>query len=156
MKLLIIGDSHGNIANLKHVLGFGKKIGSKGVIHVGDWNNLNSVEEISSFGIPLYSVLGNADIDPLINKMLTKKCKKFNETFLKIKIEGKSIGIVHKLKVIDYQLLKKLDMVFTGHYHSQKEWIIDGVKIIRPGALENGINFAVYDTNTNKLEFIHE
>lgn len=156
MKLLIIGDSHGNTANLKHVIGFGKKIGVKGIIHVGDWNNVKSVEEVSSFNIPLYTVLGNADIDHDVKGIIKKKSKSFDETFLKTIIDNKKIGIVHKLRVIDYGLLKELDVVFTGHYHSQKKWEVDNVKIIRPGALENKIEFGVYDTRTERIEFIHE
>ena len=40
MKILVISDSHGHIANLKHVLEIAKKIGVKAVIHCGDWDNL--------------------------------------------------------------------------------------------------------------------
>ncbi len=46
MKLLVIGDSHGNIANLKHVMGFAKHIKCKAVIHTGDWNNIKSLETV--------------------------------------------------------------------------------------------------------------
>jgi predicted phosphodiesterase len=60
------------------------------------------------------------------------------------------------LKVIDYGLLKDLDVVFTGHYHSQKIWEIDGIKIVRPGDLENKINFGVYDTKTGETELIND
>ena len=63
MKILVISDSHGHIANIKHVMGFGKKIGAKAVIHAGDWNTVESVETVLSFGIPLYAVMGNADIE---------------------------------------------------------------------------------------------
>lgn len=156
MKVLIIGDSHGNIANLKHVMGFAKKVKVEAVIHTGDWNDLKSLGTVLEYKIPLYTVLGNADIDPKLVKNLKLKSKKFNESLLETKIGGKKIGIVHKLKVIDYGVLKDLDIVFTGHYHSQKEWVIDGIKIVRPGALENGVNFAVFDTKTKKIEFIHD
>ncbi|PIP57073.1 YfcE family phosphodiesterase, partial [Candidatus Woesebacteria bacterium CG22_combo_CG10-13_8_21_14_all_45_10] len=37
MKIVVISDSHGNIANLKHVLGFAKKIKAEAIIHCGDW-----------------------------------------------------------------------------------------------------------------------
>ncbi len=155
MKILIIGDSHGNIANLKHVLGFAKHIKCGAVIHTGDWNNLKSLETVFNYNIPIYTVLGNADIDERLAYRLQCLGKtNFNKEFLICKIDNLRIGICHligncKLKI------GNLDVVFTGHYHSQKEWEVDGAKIIRSGALENGINFAVFDTKTKVVEFIN-
>jgi putative phosphoesterase len=145
VKILVIGDSHGNIANLKHVMGFAKKVKVGAVIHTGDWNNLKSVDEVLSFRIPLYTVLGNADVDPNFDL----------KDFLEFEIDGKKIYLVHRLLKKDTRYIGK-DIVFTGHYHSQKIWEQDGVKIVRPGALEKDINFAIYDTKTNKVELFHE
>lgn len=155
MKLLIIGDSHGNIANLKHVLGFGKHIKCGAAIHTGDWNNLKSLETVFNYNIPIYTVLGNADIDPKLTKKLKIFPKKFSDDILMIKIDGIKIGIVHRFIVDQKIKFKDCLIVFTGHYHSQKEWEVDGIKVVRPGALENGINFAVYDTKTKMIEFIN-
>ncbi|EKE04919.1 MAG: hypothetical protein ACD_19C00429G0079 [uncultured bacterium] len=154
MKILVIGDSHGNILNLKHVMGFGKNIKVGAVIHTGDWNNLKSLDTVFNYNIPIYTVLGNADIDPKLIRKLNIFPKKFSEDFLKFKIDGIKIGMIHKF-IIHNSLFINQDVVFTGHYHSQKEWEIDGVKIIRCGALENGINFAVFDTKTKMVEFIN-
>ena len=156
MKILVIGDSHGNIANLKHVMGFAKHIKVKAVIHTGDWNNLKSLETVFNFNIPIYTVQGNADIDPKLIKKLKIFPKKFSDHILKVKIDGVKIGIVHRC-IIDQKIkFKDCLAVFTGHYHSQKEWEVDGIKIIRPGALENGINFAIFDTKTKTVEFVRQ
>lgn len=145
MKLLVIGDSHGNIANIKHVMGFAKKINAGAVIHTGDWDNVETIKTVLEYKIPLFSVLGNADIDPNF---------KFKE-FLEINLDKNKIYIIHKLLKSDKRYLSK-DIVFTGHYHSQKVWYTNGVKVIRPGALENNVNFAIFDTKTKMVEFIHE
>jgi len=50
MKILVISDSHGNLSNLKHVMGFAKKLNIDAVIHAGDWNTIESVETVLSFG----------------------------------------------------------------------------------------------------------
>ncbi|AKM83022.1 hypothetical protein A2422_03540 [Candidatus Woesebacteria bacterium RIFOXYC1_FULL_31_51] len=146
MKIFVIGDSHGNISNLKHVMCFAKSINVGAIIHTGDWDNLESVKTVLEYKIPLYSCLGNADIDPLMKE-------KFKE-YLEIELDGKKIYIVHKFLKNDKKYIGK-DVCFTGHLHSQKMWEIDGVKIVRPGALENNISFAVYDTVTDKIEFIN-
>lgn len=155
MKLLIIGDSHGNIANIKHVLGFAKHIKCGAVIHTGDWNDLKSLETVFNYNIPIYTVQGNADIDPKLIRKLKIFPKRFSDHILKVKIDGVKVGIVHKLNSDQKIKLKDCSIVFTGHYHSQKEWEVDGMKIIRPGALENDINFAIFDTKTKMVEFIN-
>lgn len=147
MKLLIIGDSHGNITNLKHVMGFAKTIDAKAVIHTGDWNNLKSVETVLEYKIPLYSCLGNADIDPDF---------KFKE-FIEFEIDGVKIGLTHKpVNVSKYFEDKDVDIVFCGHIHSKDDSYMGWARVVRPGALESDINFAVFDTKTKMVEFIHE
>ncbi len=149
MKILVVSDSHGNITNLKHVMGFAKKINAEAVIHCGDWNTLELVEIVLSYKILLYSVIGNADIaDNIKNKF---------KDFLELDIGGRKIGITHKPSDIKkFFAGKKMDVIFYGHRHSKDESFVNGVRVICPGAIINGINFAVYDTSSGKIEFINE
>lgn len=160
MKILVISDSHGNIQNLKHVVGFGKKIGVKALIHAGDWNTLQSIEVVLHSNIPLYTVLGNADIDPKLKEELKTKSEKFSDEVLIFEIDGKKIGVTHIFNKFKEDL-KKLDIIFTGHYHSQSDSTYrdkegNSFKVVRPGALEKEINFVVYDTDTDKLSFFND
>jgi len=156
MKILIMSDSHGHIVNLKHVMGFAKTIGAKAIIHCGDWDTPEAVKEVLSFGIPLYSVLGNADIEPEIEDLLKFKCKKFEPNFLKLTIDGQKIGITHRMTKRQITLTESLNMVFSGHYHSKEEKMVNFTTFVRPGALINGLNFVVYETINNKVEFFSE
>lgn len=157
MKILIISDSHGHVANLKHVLGFAERIGVNVVIHCGDWNTLESVEAVLSSNIPLFTVLGNADVRQEVVSRLRSGSKKFSEDFLNLTLNGKKIGITHKpSNVKKYFSDKKVDIVFCGHLHSKDESMIGNIKVVRPGATINGINFAIYDTSSDKIEFINE
>jgi putative phosphoesterase len=142
MKILVISDSHGNISNLKHVLGFAKKIRCGAVIHCGDWNNLESVNTVINFNIPLYGVIGNADIADNIKY----KFKKIEE----IEIDNKKIGIIHNIRNLKVNK-NNFDIIFCGHNHKQ----LQIGNIVNPGALENDIHFAIYDTLTNTVEFIN-
>ncbi len=156
MKILIIGDSHGNIANLKHVMGFVKTIDAKAVIHTGDWDRKAVQDKFQNSEVLIYTVLGNADIDILEDESLKKDFKnsvKFSKG--RFILDGKKIGLIHSFNASE-TWYRDCDIVFCGHRHSQDERIVNGVKIVRPGALENGINFAVYDTKTKMVEFIHE
>lgn len=129
MKILIISDSHGHIANLKHVLGFAQKYKIGAVIHAGDWNTVESVKTVLSYGIPLYSVLGNADIREDVIQKLKIKSQNFSKEFLEIELGKRKIGITHKpADIKKFFEGKKLDIVFTGHYHSKDEREVDGVR----------------------------
>ena len=146
MKIVVIGDSHGNIANIKLVLGFANKIKAGAIIHCGDWDNLKAVKLIYSFKIPVYGVLGNADIDPRITKMV-------KDQRLKINLGGRKIGVCHNLRHFSLYI-HSLNILFVGHRHFKSERIVNGVKIISPGALHSvEPSFAVYDTAINKVEF---
>lgn len=153
MKIIVVSDSHGNIANLKLVMGFAKKIKAGTIIHCGDWNNLKSIEEVLSSNIPLYTVLGNADIHSEVKGLLERKAKKFNEKFLNISLGKRKIGIVHNIK--DLIISKnKFDIIFCGHRHFKSERVINGTKVVSPGALHSiKPSFAVYDTDTNGVKF---
>ena len=154
MKILVISDSHGNIVNLKLALGFARKINAEAIIHCGDWDNLRAVEEVLQSKIPVYGVLGNADIHQEIAKKLKLKAEKFDEKFLKFEIDGREIGVVHNLVLSSKLLVIGCDVVFCGHRHFKSEKIINGVKIVSPGALHSSKpSFAVYDTDTNGVEF---
>lgn len=155
MKILVISDSHGNIANLKHAVGFAKKIKAKAVIHCGDWDNVEAAEAVFSFDIPVYTVLGNADVSHEIEDFLKFNSKKFDPDFLKITLGGRKIGITHRIRVGDSRV-EGCDIVFSGHYHSPEQKLIDFRKFVRPGALINEIDFAVYESATNEVEFIQD
>jgi len=155
MKILIISDSHGHVANLKYVLGFAKRIGVKAVIHCGDWDDLASFEAVLSFGIPIYSVQGNADVNSDLEDALHFESKKFDSHLLKLEIDGRKIGVIHRADLKDEKLYE-FNIVFSGHYHSKEEKIINWTKFVRPGALINGNNFAVYETINNEVEFVED
>ena len=157
MKILIISDSHGNIVNLKHVLGFAKKFGVSAVIHAGDWNTIESVNTVLSFGTPLYTVLGNADVWPEVEQSLRVKSKKFDKDFLEIELGKKKIGITHKpSNNKKYFINQKLDLIINGHLHSKYESQEAAVEVVRPGAIIKGNNFAIYDTTVNRVEFVED
>lgn len=155
MKILIISDSHSHIANLKQVLEIGKKAGVKAVIHCGDWDNLESFRAAQTFDLPIYSVLGNADVDSNLEDALKFECKKFDSHLLELEFEGKKIGVIHRADLKDEKLYE-FKIIFSGHYHSKEEKTINWTKFVRPGALINGINFAVYETVSGTIEFVNE
>ncbi len=163
MKILIISDSHGNITNIKSVMEIARKSKMDAVIHAGDWNTPESAETVLSYNILTFTVLGNADIAPEVEKKLKTKSKKFDKNFLVLDLAGKKIGITHKPSD-NNSFFKKgksfagdgLDLIVNGHLHSKFYKEEKGTRIVRPGALVSAINFAVYDTVKDEVDFINE
>ena len=132
-----------------------KKADIKAVIHCGDWDNALSVEAVLSFGIPLYTVMGNADVEEGLEEYIKFNVERFDPNFLKFEIDGRKIGVIHKVKKNDWKF-DGLDIVFSGHYHSSEAKMINFLKFVRPGAILNGINFVVYETTNNEVEFVKD
>lgn len=132
-----------------------KKTNIEAVVHCGDWDNIESIEAVLAFGIPLYTILGNADVDSEMETYLRLNAKKFDPDYLKFELGGRKIGVTHRVRMNDPRH-DKLDIVFSGDTHSAESKVVDFRKFVRPGALINGINFAVYETETNEVEIIAE
>ncbi len=155
MKILIISDSHSHIANIKAAMEIGVKAQCEAVIHCGDWDDVKSAETVLDYDLPLYTILGNADVNSDMESYLRLNAKGFDPDFLKFEIEGRKIGVTHQIRKDDPRH-EGLSVVFSGHYHSKDVHDENFTKYIRPGALITGLNFAIYETITNEVEFISE
>ena len=172
MRIIILSDSHDNIVRLKHVIGFASTLGASAIIHCGDWNTPLAVKQFEGVKIPVYGVLGNADIDPEVKvKMQKSKINpdmigvKYEKDFLEIELGGKKIGICHYPpspvglpgQALQYALESgKYDLLVHGHTHKRGMWHKGTTLLVNPGALQKTLepSFAVYDTEANKVEII--
>lgn len=155
MKILIISDSHGHIANLKAVFEIAIKAGITAVIHCGDWDDLAAFRAVQSYNLPIYSTLGNADVDSDLEDALKFECKKYDPYILELNFEGKKIGVTHRADLKNPKLYE-YKIIFSGHYHSREDKIVNWTRFIRPGAIVRGINFAVFETVSGTIEFVNE
>jgi len=92
----------------------------------------------------------------MYEELLKFKCKRFEPNFLKLTIDGQKIGITHQMTERQMPKAESLNVVFSGHYHSKEEKMVNFTTFVRPGALINGLNFVVYETINNKVEFFSE
>lgn len=159
MRVLIISDSHGNIIRLKHVYGFAKKAGLDAIIHCGDWDNVEAARTTQDVNLPIYSVLGNADIahSAEITKVLRASGVSLKPEMLDLELAGRKIVVNHfPGKLVEYIESGKYDAIFHGHTHQRKNKAEGKTLIVNPGALHRTDNpsFAIYDTDENSVEFI--
>lgn len=159
MKIAIVSDTHGNVANFKKAVGWLNNQGIQTILHCGDIGNLESLKEsLEDFKGEFLGVFGNMDKDFKIlleeyNKIPRVKIEE--DIFEKV-IDKKRIAFTHFPDTA-----KKLaqsagfDLVFYGHTHRPWEEKINNCRMINPGELAGQFQkptFAVYDTETDNLE----
>lgn len=159
MKILAVSDSHGNIVRLKHVLGFVKNSRAWAVVHCGDWGTVEAARAVGYIKVPVYAVLGNADEARArqIEKVLEEVGVSLGVDTLEVELGGKKTVVAHQPgKVAGIIESGEYDIVFHGHTHQRKDKWYGKTHVINPGALSNTKkpSFAVYDTVSDKVEFI--
>ena len=172
MRILVVSDSHGNIVRLKHVIGYANAQKLDAIIHCGDWDNpgavlimkdlsarLDSAKRAGKAGaeIPVYGVLGNADVDSQMVASLRNTNVNFSVDFLKLGLGGRSIGVCHFPGKLGTAIRsQEYDVLFHGHTHKKKDKLFGRTKVVNPGALQKTLvpSFAVYDTEKNSMEFV--
>lgn len=159
MLIAIISDTHDNYPNIEKFLSWAKNNKIKKIIHCGDITTSEIITKL--FGpanIDFHYVFGNiGDRQDLLNAN-----KNFSNINCygdegKLELDNLKIGFCHfpeTAKKLAQQ--KKYQIIFYGHTH--KPWIEtldNNCQIINPGTL-GGVfqkaTFAVYNTQTNKLE----
>ena len=170
MRIIIISDTHGNLANLKKVVNFALKENIKVILHCGDIGSPEFLREaLQNSNIKLFGVLGNMDFiyrNKLeiynsienIPPQAGSRCGgiKIQEKVLEIPIDNKLIAITHypeKAKLLAES--GKYRLVFYGHTH--KPWVekIGVCKLANPGELAGQLYkpcFAIYDAKNDFLE----
>lgn len=159
MKLAIISDSHDNIPNIEKFLGWAKENKIESIIHCGDIAAPGMIKELfGPAGIPFHCVFGNvAD-----RELLPKVCEEFAGDKCygdegELVIDDLKIAFCHFPEAAkELAATGKFNLVFYGHTHKPwMETLPNGCQLINPGTL-GGIfqkaTFAVFDTETNKLE----
>lgn len=141
-RVIIISDTHyGSIEKLSaHLINEIKKADI--VIHAGDADTLNFIDELSKICKSLYAVKGNCDIGSTLPIKLVEQ------------IEGIRIGISHGTgnynNVIDrlYYTFSddNVDIIIFGHTHVPVNENIEGIHFLNPGSttLNRTLNNGTY------------
>jgi len=161
MKIAIISDSHDNLANFKKVISEIKKEKIKILIHCGDIFEPETIKEaLKDFSGKAHIVLSDVDEDYFEN-LEKNYFKDFSDLkiyheFGEIEIDKKRIAFCHSPKTaFKLAFSKKYEIVFYGHLHKPWKTRIKKTKLVNPGNIAGlffRASFAIYDTETNKLE----
>lgn len=160
MKIAIISDSHDNLTNIKKAIDIMKKEDIAEIIHCGDLCAPSTLKEIAkNFSGKIHLVFGNVDGDHYLETKISYT--EFKNVIVygdlgELEIDNKKIAFCH-LPDFAHGLASegKYDLVFYGHTHKPFEEQVGKTRLINPGTLAGMFykaSFAVYDTETDKLE----
>lgn len=158
MKIAIISDTHDNLPSFKKAVDIitEEKIGV--VLHCGDIAKPQTLKEaIGNFKGKIHIVFGNIDEEYSNNDSFSKIPKvKIHGKIGEIEINDKKIAFLHSpQEAKKLARSQKYDIVFYGHTHKPWEEKIGKTRLVNPGNI-TGLyfrsTFAIYDTETDKLE----
>lgn len=159
MKIAVVSDTHGNVANFKKSIDWINKEGIQIILHCGDIGSPESLKEsLENFKQKFFGVFGNMDKSFKIlvgeyNKIPNTEIK---ESIFKTEIDGKKIAFTHFPNTAKKLAQSgKFDIVFYGHTHRAWDEKVGNTHMINPGELAGQFykpTFAVYDTATGNLE----
>lgn len=159
MRLAIISDTHGNMANFKKIVNWLNKEKIGLVLHCGDIGDPGVLREsLADFKGEFLGVLGNIDKSYKIEvgEYQNPPRVKVFEEMAELEVGNKKIAIIHRPdKIKKLAATGKYDLVFYGHIHYPWEEKIGNCRLINPGEAAGQIYkpaFAVYNTDTDNLE----
>lgn len=159
MQIAIISDSHDNVINLEKIINWLNKNKISTLIHVGDLCAPSILKETlgPKYQGKIYMILGNVG-DGLILEKLAESFP--NVTYYgkkgEIEIDNKKIVFVHTPEEAEAIVNRdKYDLIIYGHTHQAEIKDLNGNLLMNPGTsggLYNKATFAIYDTESGKIE----
>jgi hypothetical protein len=161
MKIGVLSDTHDDLSYLLAALETFRKQQIETVIHCGD---LTGLEMISHFeGFRTIYTHGNMDFATGAIKKRFEKMRKDNYAGLVFRgsLEGIPVAATHshiESKVMDLVRSQRFKWVFHGHTHQKRDEVINGVRIVNPGAL-GGVrkgprSFCIVDLIVDDVQFM--
>jgi putative phosphoesterase len=162
MKIAIVSDTHNNWANFKKAIEWIKKEKIQLILHCGDICSQETLDDANKlFDAKIKFVKGNGDHGLDLPEKMELEVEGNPSAGASTELSRMSSGRV-KIAFCHFpDLAKKMaqsgkfDVVFYGHTHRPWEEKIKKCHMINPGELAGHFykaTFAVYDTNTEKLE----
>ena len=160
MKFGVLSDTHDNLSNTVSVLETYRERGIETIIHCGD---LTSPEMVSHFeGFRVILTIGNMDHTTGAVKKRLEKMREDNFVGMvfKGKLGGVPIAATHSHidgKIMELVREGRYKWIFHGHTHEKRDEVVQGVRIVNPGALgglgREARTFCVVDLDAGDVEF---
>lgn len=160
MIIGILSDTHDHQENLAQALEQLRNLGIQRVLHCGDLSHPETAKLLEGFQVNL--VIGNMDREIERIRLTLQGLHEGNrvERVYQGEMEGVRIAMTHGHREEEIHELAQsgeFDLLFHGHTHRRKDKVVDGSRIINPGALGGmrwqSRSFCTVDLQRNQLAF---
>ena len=152
MRIGVISDTHGHVANTLAAVRMLQSLDVEAVLHCGDIDTPEIPRLIS--GWPVHFVFGNCDRpQEVLRAAIVAAGHTCHERFGSLKLDGRKIALVHS---DDARLFRQVqtsgefDLVCYGHTHVAEQHRVEKTLVLNPGALYRATphSLAVVDLKT--------
>ena len=147
MKIIVVSDTHGHSSSLERVMELHRN--ADVVVHCGDSRGEMETIKAKYPDKTYYEVRGNCDFDSILplTRTFTLDGLKFMAT------HGHAYHVKFGLETLARAAKEEgVDAVFYGHTHFADDRVIDGVRVLNPGACGGwGASFAVVETKGGQM-----
>lgn len=161
MQIGVLSDTHDHLLNIVQVLETCRDRGIETLFHCGD---LTGIDMISHFrGFRVIYTMGNMDIAAGAIHQRFKKLREDNFAGPVFKGNINDVPIAATHSHLESELSKLVSQqqyrwIFHGHTHQRRDEVINGARIVNPGALgglgKESRSFCIVDLDANDVEFI--
>jgi len=158
MKIAIISDTHDHLDNLRRVLLEVRD--TNALIHCGDLVAPFVIKELGDhYKKPIHIVWGNNEGDhPIVEERVKSyPTVEHHGDEARLEFDGKKIAVTHYPgRAEELASLEEYDLVFYGHTHRVETHRVGKTTVVNPGDVmgkdDSKAHYAIYDTETNKVE----
>jgi putative phosphoesterase len=158
-RLGVLSDSHGHdtrtVEAVRRLIDAGAEI----LIHLGDIETAAVLDALAAARIPTHIVFGNCDWD---SNPLAEHARRIgvnvDDPMGHIEVASRRIAFTHGHldRLMQQAIADGVDYLFHGHTHELRDEIVQGTRVINPGALYRAARYtaAVLDPASDRLEII--
>ncbi len=151
----VLSDSHGQCTRVRRAVDLLRERGATVFLHLGDLGD-GVLDELA--GLNCHLVFGNCDDARSLDGYARDIGMHVHHPGGVVEIDGRRIGITHGhlVEELERLFLQRVEVIFHGHTHERSDAMVDGVRLINPGALHRArvITAALYIPATGELESI--
>lgn len=156
MRLGIVSDTHGNVANARAAAHLLSELDVDVLLHCGDVGSVDIARIFAPW--PTHYVIGNCDVGADLELAAAAQAEggTWHGLAGSLELAGRRIGFTHGHERRAFQRLTTgggFDLVCYGHTHEAEDHRIGATLVLNPGALHraNPHSFAVVDLSAAEL-----
>ena len=160
-RLGVLSDSHGHDVRTGEAVRRLIDAGAEILIHLGDIETEAVLDELAGAGpgVPARIVFGNCDWN---TKALAEHAGRVgvqvDDPIGRLDVGSRRIAFTHGHldRLMQQAIAEGVDYLFHGHTHDLRDEIVQGTRVIKPGALFRAVRYTavVLDPESDRLEIV--